>query len=504
MDEAGDTTESIFHRITENTPYALVLADQDGRIALVNTYFEQLFGYSRDELLGRSIDVLIPERFRIEHEAYRRRFNECPVQKPMGMGRDLYALRKNGEEIPVEIALSPIPNGEKRYVLAAIADITLRKHGEEVLRQSEARLNLALSAANAGTWDWDILRDAVMWSEGSYRLLGLKPGECEASAKNWLARVHPDDRAVVKEAVDAVIKRIMTQRRQDAFDLEYRVCHTDGSVRWVYDRGQILYGRDGRPVRMIGIMLDVTERKLAEERLAEQARELARSNSELQEFAYVASHDLQEPLRAVAGCVEIIRRRYQGKLDARADEVITHAVEGATRMQNLINDLLAYSRIGSRDHRLEPTDCQAILDAVLANLEVPISESGAVVTRDELPTIYADPGQLIQLFQNLISNAIKFRSDRKPEIHVSAKKQNREWIFAVSDNGIGIAPDYFERIFRIFQRLHARNEYPGTGIGLAICKRVVERHGGRIWVESEPGHGTIFYFTFPTEAGMIR
>ena len=281
MDEAGDTTESIFHRITENTPYALVLADQDGRIALVNTYFEQLFGYSRDELLGRSIDVLIPERFRIEHEAYRRRFNECPVQKPMGMGRDLYALRKNGEEIPVEIALSPIPNGEKRYVLAAIADITLRKHGEEVLRQSEARLNLALSAANAGTWDWDILRDAVMWSEGSYRLLGLKPGECEASAKNWLARVHPDDRAVVKEAVDAVIKRVMTQRRQDAFDLEYRVCHTDGSVRWVYDRGQILYGRDGRPVRMIGIMLDVTERKLAEERLAEQARELARSNSEL-------------------------------------------------------------------------------------------------------------------------------------------------------------------------------------------------------------------------------
>ena len=206
----------------------------------------------------------------------------------------------------------------------------------------------------------------------------------------------------------------------------------------------------------------------------------------------------------MAGCVEIIRRRYQGKLDARADEVITHAVEGATRMQNLINDLLAYSRIGSRDHRLEPTDCQAILDAVLANLEVPISESGAVVTRDELPTIYADPGQLIQLFQNLISNAIKFRSDRKPEIHVSAKKQNREWIFAVSDNGIGIAPDYFERIFRIFQRLHARNEYPGTGIGLAICKRVVERHGGRIWVESEPGHGTIFYFTFPTEAGMIR
>lgn len=504
MDEAGDTTESIFRRITENTPYALALVDRDGRIVLVNTYFEQLFGYSRDELLERSIDVLIPDRFKIKHEAYRRSFNEHPVQKPMGMGRDLYALRKNGEEIPVEIALSPIQNGEKSYVLAAIADITLRKQAEEVLRQSEARLSLALSAANAGTWDWDILRDEVTWSEGSYHLLGLKPGECEASAKNWLARVHPDDQPVVKEAVDAVIKRFMTQRRQDTFDLEYRVCHTDRSVRWVYDRGQILYGRYGRPVRMIGIMLDVTERKAAEERLSAQARELARSNAELQEFAYVASHDLQEPLRAMAGCVEIIRRRYQGKLDARADEVITHAVEGAARMQNLINDLLVYSRIGSRDHRLEPTDCQVVLDTVLANLEVPISESGAVVTHDELPTIYADPGQLVQLFQNLISNAVKFRGDRKPEIHVGARKQDREWIFAVSDNGIGIGSDYFERIFRIFQRLHARNDYPGTGIGLAICKRVVERHGGRIWVESEPGHGATFYFTFPTEAGMIR
>jgi PAS domain S-box-containing protein len=188
MEEAGDTTESIFRRITENTPYALALVDRDGRIVLVNTYFEQLFGYSRDELLERSIDVLIPDRFKITHEAYRRSFNEHPVQKPIGMGRDLYALRKNGEEIPVEIALSPIQNGEKSYVLAAIADITLRKQAEEVLRQSEARLSLALSAANAGTWDWDILRDEVTWSEGSYHLLGLKPGECEASAKKLPSR----------------------------------------------------------------------------------------------------------------------------------------------------------------------------------------------------------------------------------------------------------------------------------------------------------------------------
>ncbi|MGX2031786.1 MULTISPECIES: PAS domain S-box protein [Methylocaldum] len=504
MDEAGNRPESFFRMITESAPYALVLVDHDGRIVLVNAYLEQLFGYSRDELLGCSIDVFIPERFRIGHEAYRQSFNKDPERKPMGMGRDLYGLCKNGEEIPVEIALNPIHVDKKNYVLAAIADITQRKQAEEIVRQSEARLNLALSAARAGTWDWDILQDKVMWSDGSYHLLGLKPGECEASAKNWLERVHPDDRAVVKEAVDSVIKRFMTQRKQDAFNLEYRVLHTDGSIRWVNDRGQVLYGRYGRPVRMIGIMLDVTERKTAEEQLAAQAQELARSNAELQEFAYVASHDLQEPLRAVAGCVEIIRRRYQGKLDVRADEVISHAVDGAARMQNLINDLLAYSRIGSRDQPFEPTDCQAILNTVLANLEVPISESGAKITHDHLPTISADSGQLIQLFQNLISNAVKFRGDRTPQIHIGVKKQNNEWVFAVADNGIGIESPYFERIFRIFQRLHARNDYPGTGIGLAICKRVVERHGGRIWVESEPGRGTTFFFTFPTKLRAIR
>ncbi|MGX2039278.1 sensor histidine kinase [Methylocaldum sp. MU1018] len=507
MDEAGNRTESIFRMMTENTPYALVLVDQLGNIVLVNAYLERLFDYSREELLGRSIDIFIPERFRVGHEAYRQSYHKHPEQKPMGMGRDLYCLRKNGEEIPVEIALSPMRIDGDLYTLAAIADISQRKHAEEVLRQSEARLNLALSAARAGTWDWDILRDKVMWSDGSYLLLGLRPGECEASAKNWLDRVHPDDRADVKEAVDSVIKRFMAQRKQDAFNLEYRVLHADGSVRWVNDRGQILYGRYGRPVRMIGIMLDVTERKTAEEQLAAQAQELARSNAELQEFAYVASHDLQEPLRAVAGCVEIIRRRYQGKLDARADQVITHTVEGAARMQNLINDLLAYSRIGSRDHPFEPTDCREILNAALANLAVPIGESGATVTHDDLPTILADSGQLLQLFQNLISNAVKFRGDRPPSIHIGAKKQNGEWVFSARDNGIGIDPLYFERIFRIFQRLHARNDYPGTGIGLAICKRVVERHGGRIWVESELGRGATFFFTFPThptESGAPR
>jgi PAS domain S-box-containing protein len=249
---------------------------------------------------------------------------------------------------------------------------------------------------------------------------------------------------------------------------------------------------------VLSIVRDITERKRAEEALAQQAEELRRSNAELEQFAYVASHDLQEPLRAVTGMVQLLRQRYQGKLDARADEFITHAVEGAARMQALINDLLAFSRVGPRGQPLQPADGSTILTSVLANLAVAIRESQAVVTHDALPTVMADPIQITQLLQNLIGNGIKFRSEQPPEIHVGAERREGEWVFSVRDNGIGIEPQYFERIFGVFQRLHTRREYPGTGIGLAICKKIVERHGGRIWVESEPGQGATFLFTIPT------
>jgi hypothetical protein len=229
--------------------------------------------------------------------------------------------------------------------------------------------------------------------------------------------------------------------------------------------------------------------------------ELARSNKELEQFAYVASHDLQEPLRMVSSFTQLLEQRYRDKLDDDAREFINYAVDGARRMQRLINDLLEFSRVSTRGRRLEAVDANVVLGTVRANLSAAIEEAGALVTNEELPTVIADPTQLGQLLQNLIGNAIKFHGDESPRVHVVACERPGEWIFAVKDNGIGIDPEYFDRIFVIFQRLQVTADYPGTGIGLAVCKRIVERHGGRIWVESEPGHGAIFSFAIPKSTG---
>jgi signal transduction histidine kinase len=255
-------------------------------------------------------------------------------------------------------------------------------------------------------------------------------------------------------------------------------------------------------------------RRQTEEDLARKVEELARSNAELEQFAYIASHDLQEPLRMVAAYTQLLGERYRGKLDENADKFIGYACEGAARMQTLIHDLLAFSRVGKNGARCIQVDCGALMKEILLTLGPAIAESGAVVTHGPLPAVWADRSQLAQVFQNLIANAIKFRGKEAPEISVTAEKSNDsksndatledQWVFSVSDNGIGLAPEYAENIFVVFQRLHTRTEYPGNGIGLAICKKIIEHYGGKIWVEAQPGHGSTFKFTLPGNASAEK
>ena len=281
------------------------------------------------------------------------------------------------------------------------------------------------------------------------------------------------------------------------YPLELR--HKDGTTTPVLYNASVYTDESGKVIGVFAAARDITERKRAEERIQQVVAELARSNKELEQFAYVASHDLQEPLRMVASYVQLLARRYKGKLDQDADDFIGFAVDGAARMQRLIEDLLTFSRVGTRGKAFAPVDCGAVLKEALANLELVIAESGAVVDYDPLPTVSADGVQLMQLFQNLIDNAIKFRGEAPPRVHLSAVGEGKDWVFSVRDNGIGIDPRYFDRIFIVFQRLHAGHKYRGTGIGLAVCKKIVERHGGRIWVESRPGQGATFFFTLPKE-----
>jgi PAS domain S-box-containing protein len=278
---------------------------------------------------------------------------------------------------------------------------------------------------------------------------------------------------------------------------ELEIKHRDGHITPVRYNASVYKDDSNNVIGVFASARDISEIKVAENNLKLKLEELSRSNEELEQFAYISSHDLQEPLRMIASYLQLLERKYKGKLDAKADKYIHFSVDGATRMQNLIDDILDFSRVTTRAKKLKLTDLEPIYKEVLSNLEVSIDENKAIISHDPLPVVMADKTQISQVFQNLINNAIKFRSKDQPKINISVKKEDNQWIFAVQDNGIGINPKHSDRIFEVFKRLHKKREYSGTGIGLAICKKIIERHGGHIWVESELGKGSIFYFTLP-------
>ena len=366
---------------------------------------------------------------------------------------------------------------------------------DRALRESDERLNLALTSSGVGTWKLNAVENSLIWDDHMHALFRLEPKTFPGRFEDLLDLVHADDRDRVKEVVAE------TLAKGTPYDTDHRVMWPDGTIRWLAARGKVYRDPEGQPLGMTGVCWDITKEKRAEKKLRTLLGELERSNKELEQFAYVASHDLQEPLRMVSSYTQLLEQRYRDKLDDNAREFINYAVDGARRMQRLINDLLEFSRVSTRGRKLEAVDANEVLGAVRANLGAAIENAGALVTNEELPTVTADPTQLSQLLQNLIGNAIKFHGAKAPRVHLAACERNGEWVFTVKDNGIGIGPDYFDRIFVIFQRLHAAADYPGTGIGLAVCKRIVERHGGRIWVESQPGNGATFSFSIPKAIG---
>ncbi len=484
------------------------LATLDGKIIFLNEAGAEMLGTSAEKVEQNILQV-VPEHLRGKMQ------NEVlPTLKNKGRweGELQYLNVKTGKLTDVyatTFTINDPDTGKPLYLANTSLDITERKRAEDVLRETQERLALAADAAQLGMYDWHIPTGEIYWTQQHELIFGYPPATTTAATtttahnyKDWSQRVHPDDLSGVEERLHPAMAEHTT------FKAEYRIILPDGTIRWIYEQGQFYYASNGKATRMLGTVIDITERKKYEEQLRQINEELQRSNTDLQQFAYVASHDLREPLRAINGFMELLKQRYGTKLDEKANEYINYAASGARRMDDLLTGLLAYSRVQTQGQPRASISATAALNAAVTNLQRSFAESKAAITSDTLPSVKADGMQFTQLLQNLIGNAIKFRTDKRPEIHVGCKRsafgetsptggQENAWLFSIRDNGIGIDRQSHERIFEIFRQLHPRDKYPGFGVGLAICKRIVERHGGKIWVESEPGKGSTFYFTIP-------
>ena len=429
-------------------------------------------------ILGRDLDAFLALASATEvfAPAYRAQFDE--------RGRDAEVtpttyesklVRIDGTFVDVELSSLPLKIGEKSLTLHLLRDITRRKQTQRLAR--------------VGTWDWHMKDDTVEASDEAWSILGRpQPRHPIASAEFW-SSIHPEDRP-------QVLATLRTPRTKPGpFTLDYRITRRDGTTRFVHVEGAAVATDTG--IELSGNMQDVTEVRFAEQSLQNLTKDLMRSNEELEQFAYVASHDLREPLRIIAGYLGILERRYGQQLPAEAKKFIEAAVEGAARMEQLISHMLEYSRVGTHAGDLLPIESEEAFQTAVRNVALVVRETTATITHDPLPVVVADRAQLVQLFQNFLSNALKFRGPSPPRIHVSATRHANEWEFAIKDNGIGIDEKDFERVFELFQRLHSTQEYSGSGIGLAIAKKIVERHGGRVWVDSALGQGSTFHFTLP-------
>lgn len=484
--------ELVYRKLVETMNEGGLTASADGRIMYCNERFGKMLQRPIEDIIGKTLEefILHTERRGLNSLLLR------AIDKP-SRARIVFKAA-DGTLVPSRIAANALQNGDSVSICMVAADMTKIEESEETIRlineqqnqlqESQAHLKLSAEAGGIGTWDWDIENDVLIWGQRTRTMFGIEQDR-KVTHELFLTMLHPDDREMVEKAITECIQK------GKKYDVEYRVIHPDGSIRWIYAKGHGILDENGKCLRMTGVVLDITERKEKIELLKHLNDELKRSNNELEQFAYIVSHDLREPLRAISGFIGLLKEKYNNVLDAKAAEYINYATQGVVRMDELLACLLEYSRVSSRAQVLAHVSANESLNAAIANLHKSIAESNAAVTFDDLPTLKADGRQLTQLFQNLIQNAIKFRSDKRPQIHIGCKRQDNRWLFWVKDNGIGIDKQQFDRIFNIFHRLDRSGKYPGSGIGLSICKKIVERHGGKIWIESEVGKGSTFYFT---------
>ncbi len=495
----ADETLRRLAEVVQSSHDAIIATGARGEITAWNAGATELYGYKPDELVGQPLDVLMPD----EH----RRDDARLVLRALAGRRledhETEHRRRDGSLVPVSLTVSPMRDARRAIVGASVIvrDRTERKRAEEALREVQEAFRRAFEDAPIGM---------ALFGVGAAeraRLLQVNHSLCqitgyaaqELEAFNVDQITHPSDLAEELPLLERLLSGEIPN-----YQLEKRFLRSDGSTVWVLYNASTVHDSSGRLLYGIAQVQDITRRKNSEDRLGSlaaelerRATELERSNSDLQEFAYVASHDLSEPLRMVSSYVQLLARRYGGQLDSDADEFIAFAVDGVNRMQRLIDDLLAYSRAGTQEYRIAPVDCEELVRDTLGGMQTTVAESGATIVVSDLPTVRADEGQLRQLFQNLIGNGIKFRAEDPPRVEVSAEREDDAWRFSVEDNGIGIDPRHAARIFTVFKRLHTRDKYPGSGVGLSICKRLVERHGGRIWVEQGELGGSRFCFTIP-------
>ncbi|MCU0545902.1 MAG: PAS domain S-box protein [Oscillatoriaceae cyanobacterium Prado104] len=489
------SSEARFRALTQASSDIITLASADCRVTYQSSAVERVLGYSPAEFVGEiPLQMLHPDDLVSQQKtvAWMQANPGIPVVVE-------YRLRhKNGTWVWLEgVATNWLNDPDIGAFVILARDITDRKRAEMALRESEERFRAIFEQAAVGIAQTTLSGEFLRVNPGFCQI--VRYGASELLQLHWAAITHPDDLEADREYL-----RLLLAGDIQNFSMEKRLICKDGQIQWVNVTLSVMRSAGGMPQYSIAAIEDISERKLVQELLeaslatqTHYAKELTRSNAELEQFAYVASHDLQAPLGTIVGYAQLLERRCQNQLDPQANKFIANIVSSCERMQSLIDGLLEYSRVNKSQKVFELIDCNRVFDEACANLQVAIGNNQAVVTRTDLPAVTGDNFQLVQLFQNLIGNALKYRRTEPPIVRASAALDGDNWLFSVQDNGIGIAEDFYPRIFQIFQRLHTQREYSGTGIGLAICQKIVERHGGRIWVESDLGQGSTFYFYLP-------